>query len=40
MRSLILESSDWATVGRGFAVVAVAGVIMVVLNVRAIRAYD
>ena len=40
MRSLILESSDWATVGRGFAVVAVSGVAMLALNVRAIRAYD
>ncbi|MFN2504085.1 MAG: ABC transporter permease [Acidimicrobiales bacterium] len=40
LRSLILESSDWAAVGRGFAVVAVAGVLMVTLNVRTIRAYD
>jgi ABC-2 type transport system permease protein len=40
MRSFILESNDWGTIGRGFAVVAVAGVVMVVLNVRAIRAYD
>ncbi len=40
MRSLILESSDWGAVGRGFAVVAVSGVVMVALNVRAIRAYD
>jgi ABC-2 type transport system permease protein len=40
MRSLFLESSDWATVGRGFAVVAVSGVVMVALNVRTIRSYD
>jgi len=40
LRSLILESSDWATVGRGFLVVAVAGVAMVALNVRTIRTYD
>jgi ABC-2 type transport system permease protein len=40
MRSLILESSDWAAVGGGFAVVAAAGVVMLALNVRSIRAYD
>ena len=40
LRSLILEDLDWATIGRGFAVVVVAGVAMVVLNVRAIRSYD
>jgi ABC-2 type transport system permease protein len=40
LRSLILEASDWATIGRGFAVVAVAVVLMVMLNVRVIRAYD
>ena len=40
MRSLILESSDWASVGRGYAVVAAALVLMVVLNVKTIRAYD
>jgi len=40
MRSLILEDLAWATIGRGFAVIAVAGVAMVVLNVRTIRAYD
>ncbi len=40
MRSLILESSDWDTVAAGYAVVAVAGVLMLALNVRAIRAYD
>lgn len=40
LRSLILEEHAWAKVGRGFAVVAVAGLVMVVLNVRTIRAYD
>lgn len=40
LRSLILDDLAWARIGRGFAVVAVAGVVMVVLNVRAIRAYD
>ncbi len=40
LRSLILEDFAWATIGRGFAVVAVAGIAMVSLNVRSIRAYD
>jgi ABC-2 type transport system permease protein len=40
LRSLILEDFAWATIGRGFAVVAVAGIAMVALNVRTIRAYD
>jgi ABC-2 type transport system permease protein len=40
LRSLILEGFDWAALGRGFAVVAVLGVVMVWLNVRAIRSYD
>ncbi len=40
LRSLILEDLAWEAIGRGFAVVAVAGVVMVVLNVRTIRAYD
>ena len=40
LRSLILRDFDWAAIGRGFAVVAVAGVVMVVANVRAIRSYD
>jgi ABC-2 type transport system permease protein len=40
LRSLILESHAWAKVGRGFVVVAAAGVLMVALNVRTIRAYD
>jgi ABC-2 type transport system permease protein len=40
LRSLILEDLTWAKIGRGFAVVAVAGVLMVFLNVRAVRAYD
>jgi hypothetical protein len=40
LRSLILDRYDWAVIGRGFAVVAVAGVLMVFLNVRMIRAYD
>lgn len=40
LRSLILEEFDWPTIGRGFAVVAVAGIAMLALNVRTIRAYD
>jgi ABC-2 type transport system permease protein len=40
MRSLILDDLDWGKIGRGFLVVAVAGTIMMVLNVRAIRRYD
>ena len=40
LRSLILEGFDWAALGRGFAVVAILGVVMVWLNVRAIRSYD
>jgi ABC-2 type transport system permease protein len=40
LRSLILDNYAWAKIGRGFAVVAVAGVLMVFLNVRAVRAYD
>jgi ABC-2 type transport system permease protein len=40
LRSLILEDFNWATIGRGFAVVAVAGIAMVALNVRTVRAYD
>ena len=40
LRALILEHHAWAKVGRGFAVVAVAGVVMVLLNVRTIRSYD
>jgi len=40
LRSLILEDLAWARIGRGFAVVAVAGIAMVALNVRTIRAYD
>jgi ABC-2 type transport system permease protein len=40
LRSLILEDLAWAKIGRGFGVVAVFGVVMVVLNVRTIRAYD
>ncbi len=40
LRSLILDDLAWAKIGRGFAVVAVAAVLMVVLNVRAIRNYD
>jgi ABC-2 type transport system permease protein len=40
LRSLILEDFAWARIGRGFAVVAVAGIAMVVLNVRSVRAYD
>jgi len=40
LRSLILDDLAWAKIGRGFGVVAAFGVIMVVLNVRTIRAYD
>ena len=40
LRSLILEDLSWAPLARGFAVVAVAGVVMVALNVRLMRAYD
>jgi hypothetical protein len=40
MRSLILDDLDWGKIGRGFLVVAVAGTIMMMLNVRAIRRYD
>ena len=40
MRSFILESHNWTRIGRGFAVVAVAGALMVLLNLRAVRAYD
>jgi len=40
LRSLILDEFAWTKIGRGFAVVAVAGVVMVALNVRTIRAYD
>jgi ABC-2 type transport system permease protein len=40
LRSLILDDLAWSRIGRGFAVVAVAGITMVVLNVRTIRAYD
>ena len=40
LRSLVLQSDDWAVVGKGYAVVLIAGALMVLLNVRAIRAYD
>jgi ABC-2 type transport system permease protein len=40
LRSLIIDELAWPTIGRGFAVVAAAGVVMVGLNVRAIRRYD
>jgi ABC-2 type transport system permease protein len=40
LRSLVLENHAWAKIGRGFTVVAIAGILMVLLNVRAIRAYD
>ena len=40
MRSLILDDLAWAKIGRGFGVVALFGLIMVALNVRAIRRYD
>ncbi len=40
LRSLILEDFAWDKIGRGFAVVAVAGLLMIFLNVRTVRAYD
>lgn len=40
LRSLILVDLDWGAIAKGFAVVAVAGALMVILNVRTIRAYD
>jgi ABC-2 type transport system permease protein len=40
LRSLLLDNLAWAKIGRGFAVVGIAGVLMVFLNVRAIRRYD
>ncbi|MCA1824532.1 MAG: hypothetical protein LC640_09790, partial [Frankia sp.] len=40
LRSLIIDPLDWTRVGRGFAIVAVAGVLMLILNVRTIRSYD
>ena len=39
LRSLILDA-DGSTVGVGFAVVGAAGLLMVVLNVRAVNSYD
>ena len=40
MRSLILEDFAWERIWPGFLVVAVAGVAMLLLNVRMIRRYD
>jgi ABC-2 type transport system permease protein len=40
LRSLILNDLVWADIWPGFAVVAVLGVVMLVLNVRMIQAYD
>ena len=41
LRGLVLRDSiDWGQVGTGFGVVAALGVVMVVLSVRTIRAYD
>jgi ABC-2 type transport system permease protein len=40
LRSLILTDLDWGTVLPGFAVVGGLGAIMLLLNVRMIRAYD
>ena len=40
LRSLILVDLDWAKILPGFAVVAGLGVVMLVLNVRMIKAYD
>jgi ABC-2 type transport system permease protein len=40
LRSLILKDLVWADIWPGFAVVAVLGVVMLVLNVRMIQAYD
>jgi ABC-2 type transport system permease protein len=40
LRSLVLDDFNWTRIGRGFGVVAAMGVVMLVLNVRTIRAYD
>jgi len=40
MRALILQESAWGVIGWGFAVVLISGLVMVALNVRAIRRYD
>jgi ABC-2 type transport system permease protein len=40
LRSLILDDLDWGKILPGFAVVAVAGVVMLILNVRMIKSYD
>jgi ABC-2 type transport system permease protein len=40
LRSLILDDLNWEKILPGFGVVAVMGVIMLVLNVRMIQAYD
>jgi len=40
LRSLILEDLAWTTILLGFLVVGIAGVIMLAVSVRVIRAYD
>jgi ABC-2 type transport system permease protein len=40
LRSLILTDLDWDKILPGFAVIAVLGVVMLLLNVRMIKAYD
>jgi ABC-2 type transport system permease protein len=40
LRSLVLYDVDWGDILPGFGVIAVAGAVMLLLNVRMIRAYD
>jgi len=40
MRSLILESFNWAVIGRGFLVAGVFVALMLFINVRTMRHYD
>lgn len=40
LRATILQDSAWGVVGKGYLVVLACGLIMITLNVRAIRNYD
>jgi ABC-2 type transport system permease protein len=40
MRSLVLQDLAWSHIFPGFIVVAVAGLVMLLLNVRIINRYD